>query len=54
MLVIDVLDIHPLELEIALKFERMVFPPEGEGLLVIARLEPGDSFEHAALDCTEE
>lgn len=36
MFVIDVLDVDPLEFEIALELERVVLPPEGEGLLVVA------------------
>lgn len=52
--IIDVLDVHPFDLEVALELERMVLPPEGEGLLVVGRLEAGNALEHAALDCAEE
>jgi hypothetical protein len=36
MLVVDVFDIDPFDFEIALEFQRMVLPPEGEGLLMVA------------------
>lgn len=52
--IIDILDIDPLDLEVALELERVVLPPEGEGLLVVGRFEAGDALEHAALDCAEE
>jgi len=34
--VIDVFDVDPLYLEVALELEGVVLPPEGEGLLVVA------------------
>lgn len=52
--IIDVLDVDPLDLEVALELERVVLPPEGEGLLVVGGLEAGNALEHAALDCAEE
>lgn len=36
MLVIDVLDVDPLDLEVPLEFERVVLPPVGESFLVVA------------------
>ena len=52
--IIDVLDVDPLDLEVALELERVVLPPEGEGLLVVGRLQPRHALEHAALHCAEE
>ena len=54
MLIVDILYVNPLNLEVALKFQCMVLPPEGESFLVIARFKPGDTFEHSTLDCAEE
>lgn len=54
MFVVDVLDVDPFELEVALEFQRVVFPPERESFFVVARFESCDTFEHAAFDCAEE
>lgn len=54
VLVVDVLDVDPLDLEEALELEGVVLPPEGEGLLMEAGLESGHALEHSALDCAEE
>lgn len=54
MFIIDILDVDPLDLEVALELKRVVLPPKGEGLLVVGGLEASHALEHAALDCTEE
>lgn len=36
MLVVDVLDVDPFDLEVSLELERVVLPPEGKGLLMVA------------------
>lgn len=54
MFIIDVLDIDPLDLEVSLELEGMIFPPEWEGFLMIGRFESGYSLKHAAFDCAEE
>jgi hypothetical protein len=54
VLVVDVLDVEPLDLEEAFELERVVLPPEGEGLLVVAGSQPRHSLEHPALHSAEE
>lgn len=54
VLVRDVLDVDPLQLEVPLELAMGIFPPKGEGLLVIARNEAGHTLEMAALDSAEE
>ena len=54
MFVIDVFNVDPLYLEVALEFEGVILPPEGEGLLVVAGFQPGHAFKHTTFDCAEE
>jgi len=54
VLVVDVFDVDPFELEVSFELERVVLPPEGESFFMVARLESSDTFEHTAFDCTEE
>lgn len=54
VLIGDVLHVDPLDLEVALELAVHVFPPEGEGLLVVAGDEPGHALEMPTLNCTEE
>jgi hypothetical protein len=35
MLVVDILDVDPLNLEVAFKLQSVVFPPKGESLLMV-------------------
>lgn len=53
MLVVDVLDINPLNQEKTFEFQRVVFPPKGEGFFVISRSESCYSFEHTRFDHAE-
>jgi hypothetical protein len=54
MLIVYILNVNPLYLEVAFKFKGMVFPPKRESFLVVARFEPGYTFEHSTFDCAEE
>lgn len=54
VLIIDVFDVYPLDFEVALELESVVFPPEGESFLMIAGVETSYSFEHSTFDCAEE
>jgi hypothetical protein len=54
MLVINIFDIDPFDLEVPLELKRMIFPPKGKGFLVVAGLESCHAFEHPTFDCAKE
>jgi hypothetical protein len=54
VLVVDVLDVDPLNEEEALELKWVIFPPEGEGLFVVVGGQSCDTLEHAGLDNAEE
>lgn len=54
VLIIDILDVDPLNLEVSFELQCMVLPPKGESFFVICRFESSYTFEHAALHRAKE
>lgn len=54
VLVVDVLNVDPLEFEVALELAVLILPPEREGLVVVARNQASDTLKMTTLDSTEE
>lgn len=54
MLVVDILEEQPLDLEVTFELESMILPPERKGLIMVARSQSGHTFKHPALHHTEE
>ena len=54
MSVANVFHVDPLNLEMALEFAMLIFPPEGECLIEVATSQAGNALEMTAFDSREE